>query len=151
MHQLPGAGISRNRKIGRINGRSEKPSNFRPEQQWSDQVRLCVISPNGAPGRFDATVNGEQLVVSSRTPFLDAARILVERGYDTNSVLIARHAGSDINCLIAKIGVAAALTVAEGERDAPRFRSWKAMPSREGSVPVRKTVPVHAEVAGAVQ
>lgn len=31
-------------------------------QQWSNEVRLCTISPNGAPDHFDAVVNGELLV-----------------------------------------------------------------------------------------
>ena len=32
------------------------------QQQWSDAVRCCVITPNGEPGCFDAVVNGELLV-----------------------------------------------------------------------------------------
>jgi len=44
-------------------------------QQWSNEVRLCTISPNGAPDHFDAVVNGELLVRSSRTPFCDVARV----------------------------------------------------------------------------
>jgi hypothetical protein len=122
--------------------RSLLPSNGRngrPIQQWSNEVRLCIISPNGAPGRFDATVHGELLVRSSRTPFCDAARVLLGRGVDSNSWLIMRHAGSDVNSLRGKVGVAARLTVAEGERDAPRFRCWKPLHFREGSPPAPKT------------
>ena len=115
-------------------------------QQWSNQVRLCTISPNGAPGHFDAVVNGELLVRSSRTPFCDAARVLIDRGVDSNSWLILRHAGSDIDSLRAKVGVAAKLTVAEGERDAPRFRRWKPPHFREGSPPRRQTARTHVPV-----
>jgi hypothetical protein len=89
-------------------------------QQWSSGVRLCIVAPTEHPGHFSAEVNGELIVQSSGQPFCDAARMLVERGCDTNSTLIMRHAGSDTNCLIGKIGIAAKLTVAEGERDAPR-------------------------------
>src|SRR5262245_28665189 len=90
-------------------------------QQWSNEVRLCLIKPNGAPDRYDAIVNGELLVTSSRTPFTDAARVLVGRGCDTNSILILRHFGSDTNCLIAKIGIAAKLTVKEPDRGRAHF------------------------------
>src|SRR4051812_46349868 len=33
-------------------------------QQWSNEVRLVTVAPSNAPGRFDATVNGELLVRS---------------------------------------------------------------------------------------
>jgi hypothetical protein len=108
-------------------------------QQWSNEVRLCAISPSNAPGHFEAVVNGELLVRSSTVPFCDAARVLLDRGVDSNSWLILRHAGSDIDSLRAKVGVAAKLTVAEGARDAPRFRHWKPRHFREGSPPMLKT------------
>jgi len=76
-------------------------------QQWSNEVRLCIISPNGAPGHFDAAVNGELLVRSSRTSFCDAARVLLDRGVDSNSWLFLRDGGSDINRLRGKVGVVA--------------------------------------------
>lgn len=56
-------------------------------QQFNNEVRLCVVAPNGAPGHSDAVVNGELLVRSSRTPFCDA-----DRGVDSNSCLLLRHA-----------------------------------------------------------
>jgi hypothetical protein len=34
------------------------------QQQWSDAVRCCVITPNGEPGCLDAVVNGELLVAA---------------------------------------------------------------------------------------
>ena len=58
-------------------------------QQWSNEVRLVTISPSNAPGHFEAVVNGELLVRSSRTPFCDAP---LDRGVDSNSCLVLRHA-----------------------------------------------------------
>jgi hypothetical protein len=115
-------------------------------QQFSNQVRLVTIAPNGPPGHYDAVVNGEMLVHSSRSPFCDAARVLLKRRVDSNSWLILRHAGSEVDSLRGKVGLIAKLTVAEGERGAPRFRSWKAPPLREGSPPVRKTAPTPVAV-----
>ena len=107
------------------------------EQQFNTNVRLVTISPNGAAGCYDAVVDGELVVQSSKQPFLDAARVLLSRNIDSNSVLRVRHAGSSVNALIAKIGVAGKLTVAEDDRGPPRFRSWKPFPSREVASPVR--------------
>jgi hypothetical protein len=76
-------------------------------------------------------------VLSSRVPLLEACRSLVAEGVDSNAWVIMRHAGSATDALRTKVGIAAKLTVAEGDRGAPRFRSWKPMRLREGSPPVR--------------
>lgn len=81
------------------------------EQQWSSEVRLVTIAPAGNPGHFSAEVAGEKVVTSSCTPFCDAARVLLNRGADSNSWLILRYAGFDTNCLRSKIGIAARLSV----------------------------------------
>ena len=44
---------------------------------------------------------------------------------DPGTVLVMRHAGSDVDALTAKLGVAARLTVDEGRTN---FRAWKARP-----------------------
>jgi hypothetical protein len=120
------------------------------QQQWSNEVRLVVIAPTDQPGCYSGTVNGELLVLSSRTPFLDAARVLVERGCDTNSILIGRHAGSDTNALIAKIGVAARLTVEENRHGTPTFRPYRAVRNGVGKAPYgRLNAPAH-NLAGAL-
>jgi len=106
---------------------SLRPSNRRdhpPVQQFSDQVRLCVIAPSDAADRFDAMVDGEIVVRSSRTPFCDTARVLLDRGVDSNSWLILRHAGSQTNSLRAKVGVAAKLTVKEPDRGRIHFARY---------------------------
>src|SRR5262249_44705977 len=85
-------------------------------QQWSNEVRLCTIS--------DATVNGELLVRSSRTPFTATARVLLDRGIDSNSWLIMRHRGSEVDALRGKVGVAARLTVKEPDRGRAHFARY---------------------------
>jgi hypothetical protein len=101
-------------------------------QLSSDQVRLVIVTPSGEPGRFNASVNGELVVASSKQPFLDAARVLIERGCDSNSTLIMRHAGSDANLLIAKICIAARLAVQETEARGPELVRWKAFSRVDG-------------------
>ena len=106
---------------------SLRPSNRRdhpPVQQFSDQVRLCVIAPSDAADRFDAMVDGEIVVQSSRTPFCDTARVLLDRGVDSNSWLILRHAGSRTDSLRAKAGVAAKLTVKEPDCGRAHFARY---------------------------
>jgi hypothetical protein len=109
----------------------------RPEQQWSNQVRLVTVSPNGAPDHYDAFVNGKLVVSSSRQPFLDAARALLERGADSNSWLILRHAASDTDWLRAKVGVAAKLTVRDRPDGVPTFRRLKPWQDSAPALPMR--------------
>jgi hypothetical protein len=85
---------------------------------------------------YAATVDGQPIVESSRTAFLDAARVLLARGVDPAEPLIMRHAGSDTDCLISTVGKAAALTVAEADRAKPKFIRWRPnarFPSAQGS------------------
>jgi hypothetical protein len=108
-------------------------------QQFNENVRLVTVSPNDAPGHFSATVNGELVVISSRTPFLDAARVILDRGVDSNSWLILRHQGSDTECLRGKVGLLAKLTVKEPDRGRLRLSRWDAFPSRPVTPPMRET------------
>ena len=86
------------------------------EQQWSSEVRLVTIAPVGN-GHFSAELARDKVVLSSRMPFCDAARVLLDRGADSNSWLVLRRSGSDTDCLRGKVGVIAKLTVAEGDRE----------------------------------
>ena len=47
-------------------------------QQFNNEVRLCVVAPNGVPGHFAAEVNGELVVLSSRPA---AARAMAWRQF----------------------------------------------------------------------
>jgi hypothetical protein len=85
-------------------------------------------APRGA-GRFEARLDDDNHVLcESRTPFFDAARKLVADGYDRNATLILRHAGSDMDCLKARLGTAASLSVEETDYG-PKVRHWKPIPT----------------------
>jgi hypothetical protein len=113
-------------------------------------ITIIVVPVPQAPGRFSAKLAGthELLATSSRAPFLDAARRLLELGHSADAVLVMKHAGSDIACLRAAVGKAAALTVKEkagGSR--PRFAPWVPY----GPSPVSPPVTPKASTAGKPQ
>jgi hypothetical protein len=85
-----------------------------------------VLSP--APSgnsRFEARLQSDDRILCvSRTPFFDSARRLAAEGYDPNTNLIQRHAGSDTDSISAQIGAAASLTVEETAYG-PKLRRWK--------------------------
>jgi hypothetical protein len=93
-----------------------------------------VIEPRGN-GTFAARLAGGGAEMVSRTPFLTAARKLIELGYSPKVVLIMRRAGAEVDSLRSSIGTAAALTVEDGPDGRPRFRPWKAF----GARPARKS------------
>jgi hypothetical protein len=86
-------------------------------------VTIIVAPIASSPGRFMAKLanDGDVLVRSSRTPFLDAARRLLEFDYPVDAVLVMRHARSAVESLRAKIGKAAALTVTTAGNGRPIF------------------------------
>src|SRR5207247_5891328 len=87
--------------------------------------QLIVVEPIGHRGKFAARLDGRLLVRSSRTPFCDAARVLLAERGDPSSTIVMRHAGSATDSLRARLGVAAGLTVREDDNRAPRFVSWR--------------------------
>jgi hypothetical protein len=84
---------------------------------------IIIVAPiASAPGRYTAKLtNGEVLVASSRTPFLDAARRLIELGYPADARVVMRHASSAVDSLGATIGHAAALAVTTAGNGRPIF------------------------------
>jgi hypothetical protein len=98
---------------------------------------IIAISPSAArPGLFEARCDGRLLCVSS-TPHLAGARELIKLGYSPAAILVTRR--GSVDCLRSTVGAAARLTVAEDDRDPPRFRAWKAPQSREGSPPIARS------------
>jgi hypothetical protein len=106
------------------------------EQPTHPQPLVIVVDPVGHRGRFQARFNGRVVVASSRTPFCDAARALLAEGVHPATQIVMRHVGSATDALTATVGVAAKLTVEDGDRS-PRFRKWrpllKAPPRWEGA------------------
>ncbi len=72
------------------------------------------------------------ITAHGHAPTLNLCRQLIAAGFDPGRPLIA-HRGETPCIIVRSIGEGAALTVAEGSRGAPQFRSWKPMPWREGS------------------
>jgi len=92
-----------------------------------------VVEPVGNHGRFSARFDGRVLVASSRQPFLDAARVLLAEGRDPSIILTMRHAGNPTECLRARLGVAAGLTVRDEDGRPPRFARWRPLHLGDGS------------------
>ncbi len=95
--------------------------------------QVIVVSPTDRRDRFAARLDGRVLVRSSRTPFCDAARVLLAEGFDHSITIVMRHRGSDVDALRARLGVAARLTVREEDGRAPRFTRWKPLHLGDGS------------------
>jgi hypothetical protein len=85
-----------------------------------------VIAPAGDQRNADVFTahHGDTLLATSRTPFFDGARKLLERGADPADVLTMRHRGSDTVSLRARVGTAAKLTVHETNAG-PRYLPWR--------------------------
>jgi hypothetical protein len=98
-----------------------------------ERRRLTIIvSPVlGSPGHFRSQLEGrdDPLVVTSRQPFVDSARVLLALGHDGNADLVMKHAGRDTVALKGRLSIAAKLSVEEGP-NGPRL-----VPHRTGSRP----------------
>ena len=72
--------------------------------------------------RFEARLEGNACILCvSHQPFVDAARVLVDEGYDPTEILRMRRLGSETIALTAQLGAAAKRIVEEGPSDGPRF------------------------------
>lgn len=81
-------------------------------------VRLAKLTMSGQ--RYEAR-HGANIITTSRTPFLSAARALIERGHSPDAVLTMSHEGSDTVALRSTLGAAAGLRVVENDTAGPRF------------------------------
>jgi hypothetical protein len=77
-------------------------------------------------GRFDGWVDNRQVVASSRTPFLTAARALLKDGADPAEILLMRHRRTGTDSLRGPIGKAALLAVRE-TNSGPKFVQFASM------------------------
>ena len=84
---------------------------------------ILVIKPSGRAGRFLGYV-GDELIVTSRQPFLDGARALLARGYDPATPYNMRHANSEtLSFVTTTIVHAAGLSVSENR--GARFQKFE--------------------------
>jgi hypothetical protein len=82
-----------------------------------------VIKPSGKPGRFLGYV-GDELIVTSRQPFLDGARALLVRGHHPDTPYNMRRTSSDVLSFVTTtIGHAARLSVSEARTT--RFQKFE--------------------------
>jgi hypothetical protein len=121
----PGARAGRRVLGHRASGQPARPQNNLHHR--SEQPLVIIVDPVGHRGRFRAQLDERVLVASSRTPFCDAARVLVAEGFDPATRIAMRHAGSATDALTATVGGAAQLTVEEGDR-LPHLRRWRPSP-----------------------
>src|SRR5262249_11957774 len=131
------------------NGYSERRSEFKQQHSLENQLpvvpspalvpeepkrphRDIIVSPApGKPGTFLAHHEGT-LLVESHQPLLDGARRLLAMGADPDEELRMYHRDGSEPALTAPIGVAATLTIEEGN-NRPYFRRWKPFLSPDGS------------------
>jgi hypothetical protein len=74
-------------------------------------------------GKFEGRVDGE-LIVTSRQPFLDAARALIRAGGPADALFQMRHSTGTIG-LKSILGVAASLTIDERNEGRVKFKRWQ--------------------------
>lgn len=90
-------------------------------------MKITVAGIGG--GRFRASLDGRVLCKSSRTPFLDAARVLLKEGQDPKREIEMIHDGQIIVSMRGTIGVLAGLTVSEPDKGAgPKFAPYREHP-----------------------
>jgi hypothetical protein len=105
------------------------------------EIIEVVLRPKTAPGVFGAEFNGRVMVEASRSPICDAARGLYALGYRDDSIVVARHHGSDLVSMRGPLWAWRRLTVRE-DRAGPRFVRWEPLSLRWVSPPARsKPVP----------
>jgi hypothetical protein len=84
---------------------------------------ILLIKPSGKAGRFHGYL-GDELIVTSRQPFLNGARALLARGYDPVTPYNMRHANSGaLSFVTTTVGHAAGLSVVDAAQGA-RFRKF---------------------------
>jgi hypothetical protein len=112
-------------------------------------MRLA-LRPDGRQGQFAAYL-GDELVCTSRQPFLDGARELVRRGYDPTLLLTTRHEGKGYDNFIPRpIGELAGLTVSERDSGLrlERYRAFDG-PAKQAGVAAAVASPMRKSLAEA--
>jgi hypothetical protein len=87
-------------------------------------IHNVVFTPAG-PGKYRAPLGSMAITKPTRQPFYDAARALIELGYAPETVIVARHAGSDTVAMRGTIGELAQWTIKERDRGGLRKERWQ--------------------------
>src|SRR5580765_7652107 len=94
----------------------------------SRTIVLVIAERARRDGKYTAHCNDELIVADSRQPFVDAARILLNRGVNPASPLVMRRSLDGPDVLRSIVGAAAKLTVEETPLG-PRFNIWRPFPT----------------------
>ena len=129
-------------------------------RNWTEKPSYAIGSPGSEPaplniilqacnrrGQFSACLpDGTILVRSSRQPFLDAARALLDAGYPATTWIEGWRSGATTFALRAQLGVAAGLTVDESKTCFARWKpfSSSAVASSMRSSEMGATIPPEA-------
>jgi hypothetical protein len=81
---------------------------------------IVVVTP-ASSGRFDAHIDG-RYILTSPSPLIDVARILIERGTDPDTPIAMRHAGRDFDAVWGRLGNIAAVRVTSAPDGSPVLR-----------------------------
>jgi hypothetical protein len=99
-----------------------------PEAPLQPKLKIVVTPVPRPPGYFTARLDGTSIVLcTTRWPFVECARRLIDLGHDPEGRLEMWHAGADAFCLRAPLGLAAKLTVEESAHG-PVFRRHRTPP-----------------------
>ncbi|WP_426615361.1 hypothetical protein [Bradyrhizobium sp. McL0616] len=88
-------------------------------------VIIEVAETDERHGRFVTTLDGVVILPSSHQPLLDAARVLLKRGYRPEQRLVMRHRGSTVAAMSGQIGELAKWTLSETQTAGPRFAPYR--------------------------
>jgi hypothetical protein len=106
---------------------------------------VVITAVSLGDGRFEVCCGGQLIVARTREPLLDGARALLAAGYHPDTIVVMRHAGSDVDVLTARIGTAARFYVEESGHG-PVLRSVrKPPPGAVDRPPIAQTRPAGAE------
>jgi hypothetical protein len=112
------------------------PSPRTPTTSGSAPKIEVVLKQKATPGLFSVEYTGTIIVEASRSPICDAARKLHALGCSDDSVVVARHHGSDIQSMRGPLWAWRSLTVRE-DRNGPRLVRWEPFSLRRISPPAR--------------
>jgi len=77
---------------------------------------ITIVVKEINKGRFEVRVNDQVIIPSARCPFFEAARHLIDQGFDSHLAIQLKHHDSPVVCMQSTIAAAAALTVHEEPR-----------------------------------
>ena len=109
-----------------------RDSENRPPLTEATSLKI-ILQARNRRGQFSACLpDGTILVRSSRQPFLDAARTLLDSGYPATTWIEGCRPGAATFALRARLGAAAGLTVNETKISFARWKafSWSAVDAR---------------------